>query len=80
MGVAGTCEVSRDTPGEEAMEILLTPEERELVLEILQERHRDLLKEIFHTDHHEYRDGLRQRERLLEGVLSKLEAKAPAAA
>jgi hypothetical protein len=62
------------------MEILLTPEERELVLEILQERQRDLLKEIFHTDHHEYRDGLRHREKLLDGVVTKLEAKAPAAA
>jgi cation transport regulator ChaB len=62
------------------MEILLTPEERELVREILQERQRELLKEIFHTDHHEYRDGLRRREKLLEGVVTKLEAKAPAAA
>ena len=62
------------------MEILLTPEERELVLEILHERQRVLVKEICHTDHHEYRDGLRHREKLLERVLSKLEAKAPAAA
>ena len=62
------------------MEVLLTPEEKELVVEVLQENHRTLLKEIFRTHHHEYRDALRKRERLLEKVLSKLEAKETAAA
>jgi hypothetical protein len=76
----GTCENFERHSREEAMEILLTPEERELVREILQERQRALLKEIFRTDHHEYRDGLRHREKLLEGILGRLEAKTPAAA
>ncbi len=62
------------------MEILLTREEKELVVEVLQERHRTLLKEIFRTHHHEYRDALRKREKLLERILNKLEAKETAAA
>ena len=37
------------------MELILNTEEQELLLSILEQRHRELLKEIAHTDHHEFK-------------------------
>lgn len=54
------------------MEFTLTPEERELVLRILEQHHRGLLKEIWHTDHREFRLALRGDEKLLESALNHL--------
>lgn len=54
------------------MELTLTVEERDLVLEILSQRHRELLREISHTDHHEFKQALRKNEKLLESILSHL--------
>jgi len=54
------------------MELTLTVEERELVLEILRQRHRELLREISHTDHHEFKIALRKKQRLLESVENRL--------
>jgi hypothetical protein len=60
------------------MELTLTVEERELVLEILDQSHRDLLREISHTDHHEFKLALRRKEKLLESVVSRLRVMQPA--
>jgi hypothetical protein len=49
-------------------------EERELLLEILQEHQRELLRELAHTDHREFRTSLREKVRTLERVLDKLAA------
>jgi len=54
------------------MELILNTEEQEFLLAILEQRHRELLKEITHTDHHEFRQTLRKNERLLDSVLSRL--------
>jgi len=54
------------------MELTLKAEERELLLSILQQRHREMLKEIAHTDHREFKQGLRKNERLLESLLGRL--------
>jgi hypothetical protein len=54
------------------MELTLTVEERDLVLEILGQSHRELLREISHTDHHEFKIALRRKEKLLESVVSRL--------
>jgi len=54
------------------MEFTLTLEERELLLRILEQHHQGLLKEIWHTDHREFRLALREDEKLLESVLSRL--------
>jgi len=54
------------------MELTLTVEEKELVLEILGQSHRELLREISHTDHHEFKLALRKKEELLESVVSRL--------
>jgi len=59
------------------MELLLNLEEKKLLMEILEEHHRQLLREISHTDHHEFRIALKKKERLLESVLSKLQASEP---
>jgi hypothetical protein len=54
------------------MELILTPEERELVIEILMERQRDLLREISRAAHHDFKLRLQQIEKLLEEILDKL--------
>ena len=54
------------------MELTLNPEERELLLRILERHHQGLLKEIWHTDHREFRLALREDEKLLESLLVRL--------
>ncbi len=59
------------------MEFTLTGEERDLVLQILQERHREMLREIARTDRHEFKLTLQKNERLLDSVLSRLQTWRP---
>jgi len=54
------------------MELTLNIEEQEFLISILELRHRELLKEISHTDHREFKRGLRKNERLLESLLGLL--------
>lgn len=54
------------------MELTLTSEEHELLIRILERHHQGLLKEIWHTDRREFRLALRQDEKLLESVLTRL--------
>jgi hypothetical protein len=54
------------------LSLSLTDEERDLVQEVLEERHRTLLLEIAHTDHHHFKTVLRKKAELLESVLSRL--------
>jgi hypothetical protein len=54
------------------MELTLTTEEQQLLLDILEQRQRELLKEISHTDHHEFKQSLRKNEKLIESILSHL--------
>ncbi len=61
------------------MEAIFTPEEHELIIEILEEHHRELLREICRTEHREFKAVLRRREELVQGVLSKLAKYASAA-
>ncbi len=56
------------------MEVTLTTEEKQLLLEILQERRDTFLREISRTDSREFKDLLRRKERLLEGLLSRVRA------
>jgi len=50
---------------------MLSEEERDLIQEILEERHRTLLVEISQTDHHHFKAVLRKKAELLESVLSR---------
>jgi hypothetical protein len=56
------------------MELTLSSEEQQLLLEILEQRHRELLKEISHTDHHQFKQALRKNEQLLDSMLNRLRA------
>ena len=54
------------------MELQLTVEEQELLTEILEHYQRELLLEISHADHHDFKASLREREGMLESLLDKL--------
>lgn len=59
------------------MELMLSSEERRLLVEVLEERQREFLREIAHTSHHDFKIALKNNERLLESVLNKLRATEP---
>jgi len=59
------------------MEIVVTLEEKKFLVEVLRERQRDLLREISRARHHPFRTQLQDNEKLLEAILSKLEAPEP---
>ena len=54
------------------MELILNNEEQNLLVAILEERHRVMLQEISHTHHREFKQGLRKSERLLDSILNRL--------
>ncbi|MGZ4824572.1 MAG: hypothetical protein ACXVZT_08130 [Terriglobales bacterium] len=54
------------------MELPLTVDEQQLIADVLRQYQRELTLEISHTDHREFKARLRERERLLEGLLEKL--------
>lgn len=57
------------------MELVLSSEEKKLMIDILEERHREFLREISRPHHHhEFKAGVRSNEKLLESVLNKLRA------
>ncbi len=52
--------------------IELSGPEQQLLVETLQADLRELRDEIRHTDDHDFKDSLKQREKTLVGVLAKL--------
>lgn len=54
------------------MELILSDEEKELVVNILEQHHRELLHEIARTDSREFKQGLRRNEQLLESLISRM--------
>ena len=61
------------------MELRFTNEEKELLLEILQERHKNLIHEIARTDHRDFQHELQNRCTKIEGILKKVQAEHVAA-
>lgn len=59
------------------MQPAFSPTERELLLEILEEHHRELFREIARTKHHDFKHVLKQKEQLLESIVHKLELYQP---
>jgi hypothetical protein len=59
------------------MDLTLTPDERELMLEVLEEHHRQLIREIARARHHEFKAVLKSKERRIESVVNKLKAVHP---
>jgi hypothetical protein len=60
----------------ESFELMLNGEERNLIVEILEEHQRMLLLEIANTDHHDFKVALQEKERLLESLLDRLAVRA----
>lgn len=54
------------------MELTLSAEEREFLSNILDQRHRELLNEIAHTDRREFKQGLLKDEKLLDSLVCRL--------
>ena len=54
------------------MEISLTAEERKLLIDVLEERHRELLREISRATHNQFKLALKENEKLLQSVIGKL--------
>lgn len=54
------------------MELTLSAEEQEFLLNTLEQRQRELLKEIRHTDHREFRQELRRDEKILDSLICRL--------
>ncbi|HKF02916.1 MAG TPA: hypothetical protein VKB49_11415 [Candidatus Sulfotelmatobacter sp.] len=54
------------------MELTLTTEEREILTRLLEQRYREISKEISHTDNREFREFLRKNEDTIEGILNQL--------
>lgn len=50
----------------------INEQERELLAEILKSAHTSLLDELHHTESYEYKQMLKQREKLLENLKSKV--------
>ena len=55
-----------------SLELQLTAEEQELLTSILGRRHRELQKEIPHTDLRDFKQTLRHNESIIESLLSRL--------
>ncbi|HEX8712360.1 MAG TPA: hypothetical protein VF730_10840 [Terracidiphilus sp.] len=58
------------------MELTLSNEEQEFLINVLKQCHRELLEEIAHTDRREFREGLRRNEKLLESLVDRLQGAA----
>lgn len=60
------------------MDLKLTSDEGELVKELLEERYRELLREIARAEHLEFKLDLRKKEQVLKAVLNKIGSAEPA--
>jgi hypothetical protein len=56
------------------MPIELTAVEKDLVKGVLEQELEDIRAELRRTENHEYRDNLKERERVIREVLAKLPA------
>ncbi len=56
------------------MEIAITTEEKELLIEILQERRDTFLREISRADNRDFKELLRRKEQLVESLLDRVRA------
>ncbi len=54
------------------MSFVLTDAERDLLLEVVDARHKSMLHELHHTDTYEYKQLLQQKIDLLENLQKKL--------
>jgi len=55
------------------MTLDITEQEREYLLEILEARHAEMLHELHHTDTRDFKEMLRRKVEMVEGLKSKIE-------
>lgn len=58
------------------MELTLTDEEQAFLLEMLEQCHRELLNEIAHTDHRDFKQRLLKCESTLDSLVGRLQKSA----
>ena len=58
------------------MELALTGPEKQVLRETLEKAIHDMLMEIARTDNRKMREGLKEREEILKGILDRLPAEA----
>jgi len=56
------------------MELIVTSAEKDLLLEVLEEHHHELLREISRAKHREFKLALKKKEELLASMVTKLRA------
>lgn len=61
-----------------SLELQITPEEREFLCDLLENRLGDTKSEMRHTMTTDYRDVVRREENLISGLLEKLRSEIPA--
>jgi hypothetical protein len=54
------------------MELTLSAQEQQLLEAVLEARYRVLQKEIAHTDHREFKQTLRDNEKIIESILARI--------
>jgi hypothetical protein len=52
----------------------LSPEELSLLRDLLEEAYRNLKEEIYHTEDHAFKAGLKEREAILQRLLARINA------
>lgn len=62
------------------MELRLTDKEKELLMALLEEQQKHLLRQIAKADHYEFKAGLRGQCNVLEDIMGKLKVPMPSAA
>jgi hypothetical protein len=55
------------------MQWLLSRDEHQFLVDLLQQTRRDLREEIYKTETHDFRTDLKRKERILESLLQKVE-------
>ena len=55
------------------MQLLLSRDEYEFLVELLQQTYSDLREEIYKTETHDFRMNLKKKERIVESLLQKVE-------
>jgi hypothetical protein len=55
------------------MRLDISPDERDFLLELLEEKRTSLLHQIHHTDTHDYEDMLKRKVDVLEGLKARIE-------
>lgn len=58
------------------MKFEVTDQERSLLRELVEERQKQIIQELDHTDSRDYRELLRDRLRTLESILAKVQSQA----